>query len=293
MLDFRIATFLIVCKHMNYTKAAKELNITQPAVSQHIKYLEEYYGVKLFFSQGKRVQLTPAGEILRNTSMTMQHDEIHLASQLKSLTTLQKTLVFGATLTIGEYSIPKQLSHYIKEHPDTRIQMQIANTFDLLSKIEDGTIDFAIVEGYFQKKEYDSLLYSREDYIPVVSPDYEFQKEPFVMSDLFQETLITREEGSGTREILEKTLEQQNYNIHDFSKIIEIGNINTIKSLIKESCGITFLYKAAVLDELKHKTLKEIKLKDTSISHEFTFIWRKGSVYTSYYKKIFNELRMP
>ena len=80
MLDFRVETFLAVCRHMNFTKAARELNITQPAVSHHMHYLEQAYGTALFQHNGKRLQLTEAGEILRRTLMTMKHDEQHLQS---------------------------------------------------------------------------------------------------------------------------------------------------------------------------------------------------------------------
>ena len=75
MLDFRMDTFLAVCRHRNYTRAAEELNITQPAVTQHIQYLQSYYGVKLFSYQNKRLALTEEGELLRNAALCMLHDE--------------------------------------------------------------------------------------------------------------------------------------------------------------------------------------------------------------------------
>ena len=78
MQDFRMDTFLTVCKYMNYTKAAKELNLTQPAVSQHIHFLEQTYGVELFAHNGKRMELTRAGEILKRSALTMKHDEFHM-----------------------------------------------------------------------------------------------------------------------------------------------------------------------------------------------------------------------
>lgn len=83
MLDFRVETFLAVCRHMNFTKAARELNITQPAVSHHMHYLEQAYGTALFQHNGKRLQLTEAGEILRRTLLTMKHDEQHLQKRMQ------------------------------------------------------------------------------------------------------------------------------------------------------------------------------------------------------------------
>ena len=75
MLDFRMETFLAVCRYMNFTRAAEKLNITQPAVSQHIRFLEKHYNTKLFRYEGKKLELTEAGEILKNASLTMMHDE--------------------------------------------------------------------------------------------------------------------------------------------------------------------------------------------------------------------------
>ena len=99
MLDFRIDTFLAVCRSMNFTRAAEELHITQPAVSQHIRYLEKSYGVKLFDYQGKRLSLTTAGEALFSAAVTMKHDDLFLKKQLPMLGRGQKNLVLGATLT--------------------------------------------------------------------------------------------------------------------------------------------------------------------------------------------------
>ena len=85
MLDFRIDTFLSVCRHMSYTKAAEELHITQPAVSQHIHCLEMDYHAKLFRYAGKKLSLTDAGSLLLNTAITMKHDDVHLRDQLHQL----------------------------------------------------------------------------------------------------------------------------------------------------------------------------------------------------------------
>ena len=93
MLDFRIDTFLAVCKYMNFTKASQYLNITQPAVSGHIRYLEEYYDVKLFMYIGKKMQLTKAGKILLDVATTLKHDDIFLKNKLNNLSLKQELLL--------------------------------------------------------------------------------------------------------------------------------------------------------------------------------------------------------
>jgi DNA-binding transcriptional LysR family regulator len=105
MLDFRIKTFLCVCQTMNYTQAAKRLNITQPAVSQHIRYLEDYYQIKAFLYANKKLELTPAGHILYERCKTMENDEVALAAELLSEQSGIRTLSLGVTMTVGEYAI--------------------------------------------------------------------------------------------------------------------------------------------------------------------------------------------
>lgn len=291
MLDFRINTFLTVCKYMNFTRAAQELSITQPAVSQHIHYLEDVYKVKLFDYKNKKVILTEAGALLRDSATTMFHDQIHLEARLKELQGKKRTINLGVTLTIGEFVVLQPIADYLKEQPQVSIRMIVANTHELINKLNEGELDFALVEGFFAKNEYDSLVYSREEYIAVCGRDYKPQNPLNRIEDTFGERLIVREAGSGTREIFEKYLESRNFQIDDYSDIAEISNITAIKFLVQQGCGITFLYEAAVKDELKQGTLKKIDLKDFKVDHDFTFIWRRNSVFADYYKEFFKMLK--
>jgi DNA-binding transcriptional LysR family regulator len=291
VIDFRIDTFLTVCRCLNFTKAAKELNITQPAVSQHIHYLEEFYNMKIFRFEGKKMYLTDEGNDLYHAAVTMKHDEKYLKENINNLKNQKNRLVFGATLTIGEFVVARQLKSYLDLFPNSEICMILGNTGELLERLKSGEIDFALVEGNFNKKEYEQLTYSVERYIPICKKAYSFQKQPFYLKDLLTERIIVREYGSGTREILEKNLETRNLGIEDFRNMVEIGSMNAIKSLVEMGCGVTFMYEAAVQEELKKGTLQEIKLKDFQVSHDFTFIWNKGSIFSKNYQEICNILK--
>ena len=292
MLDFRMETFLTVCQCMNFTRASEKLNITQPAVSQHIHFLEKHYNTKLFRYEGKKLKLTGAGEILRNASLTMMHDEISMQNQMQK-TDEEEEIHFGATRTVGDVLMGRILERYLRRYPDAKICMIVDNTQELLRKLDEGIIDFALVEGFFQKNEYDHQKYSDENYIAVCAPDYTFNSDKITtdvsVENLFHERLLVREEGSGTREVLERCLDAQNFSIHDFDKVMEVGSLQTIRELTKAGCGITFLYETAVRDELREGTLKRIPLKGFEISHEFSFIWRRGSIYADRYKEIFRR----
>lgn len=291
MMDFRINTFIAVCGCMNFTKTAQQLNITQPAVTQHIHYLEDFYRVKLFAYEGKKMYLTDAGKILYQASVTMKHDESYLTESIRDMNKRKRRLIFGATLTIGEFVMAEHINEYISLYPDIEVRMIVGNTSELLVMLKLNEIDFALVEGNFTKSKYDSMVFSQERYIPVCNMDYSFQREPEQLTDLLSERIIVREKGSGTREILEKNLEARNLGVEDFRHVVEIGGMNAIKSLVEDGCGITFLYEAAVRKELKAGILREIKLKDFNVTHNFEFIWNKGSAFSDNYREICKLLK--
>lgn len=288
MLDFRMETFLMVCRYMNFTRASEKLNITQPAVSQHIHFLEKHYNTKLFRYEGKKLRLTGAGEILKNASLTMMHDEQSMQNEMRK-TEEEREIRFGATRTIGDAVMGEILEKYLARYPGARLHMEVENTHALLERLEEGKIEFALVEGFFKKSEYDFQIFSREKYIAVSSPGYVFQKKPQRIDNLFQERLLLREEGSGAREVLERCLEGKNFNIQDFERRMEVGSMQAIKELTKAGCGITFLYEAAVRRELEEGTLQQIPLQDFPIPHEFAFIWRRGSIYADWYRELFRR----
>lgn len=290
MLDNRIQTFLTVCEEMNFTKAATLLHITQPAVSQHIQYIENYYGVKLFSFLGKRMTLTEEGQLLKNSLTILRNNEIYLKEQLSMLTDKKKTLHFGATLTVGEFMIAKPLSGFLQQHRDADVSVTVANTKELLQKLDLGEIDFAILEGDYPQTLYAHTPYVSENFIPICSPKYHFRKTPKSLLDLTGERLLLREVGSGTRSILEHALLNYQISFEDFPDTLTIGNMNAIKELVIDGCGITFLYESAVAKELTNGQLLLLPLQDFSLQHEISIVWKRDNLFESSFKELFLEL---
>ena len=289
MLDFRVETFLAVCQTMNFTRAAEQLHITQPAVSQHIHALEEQYSTKLFRSQGKQLQLTESGRLFFRTAAAMHHDDLRLREALHQENT-RRRLRFGATLTIGEYIMPGPLHRLLEREPDIQLYMLTANTQELLKLLDQGELDFAIVEGYFDKQAYDSLVYCTQRYIPVCASEYPFSHPVRRLEDLLEERLLVREPGSGTRNVLERALEVRNLSVRNFRRVTELGSLNLIKSLVCAGVGISFFYQPVVQQELEAGKLREIPLEDCSIYHDFAFLWRRGSLFAADYREIYSLL---
>lgn len=275
---------------MNFTKAADLLHITQPAVSQHIRTLEQQYGAKLFCYAGKQLTLTQAGHMLLQAATTMRHDLFHLQQDIHQLNA-RRQLHFGATLTIGEYIMPVPLARLLQQEPELQLRMIVANTAELLQLLDEGQIEFAIVEGFFAKQAYDSLIYRRERYLPVCAPDFPLPPSISSLENLLEQRLLVREPGSGTREVLERTLEEHNLTIKDFSRLTEIGSLGAIKSMVCAGAGISFFYQPVIQAELDAGHLQEIPISDCSITHSFAFLWRKGSVFAPYYRRMYALLQ--
>ncbi len=290
MIDLKHKTFLEVCRLKSFTKASESLYITQPAVSQHIQYLEELYGGELITFIKRKFELTDKGEKLYNFLISLHVDCQRAIEEISKKSKTVTNISFGATLTIGEYVMPSILKNIIKLNPLLRITMLVDNTKVLLKKLDEGSIQFALIEGSFNRDRYASKVLSVEPFIAVTSPENKLLGEQR-LENLCSERLITREKGSGTRMVLEQILDEYNLNIDHFSGLIEVGNVSTIKELVMEKLGITFLYKIAVLSELQKKSLVEIPIKNFSQFREFNFVFLKSSQFTEEYLHWYNVIK--
>ncbi|RDY28244.1 LysR family transcriptional regulator [Romboutsia weinsteinii] len=292
MIDFRLITFIDLCETKNYTKTAKNLSITQPAVSQHIRYLEEKYNLKLFDYISKKLSLTQEGIDFLNNVQKLQTMSINIEHHLKDSNSRYKSLVFGATRTIGEYYIPPYIKKYISLYPKNNISMIVNNTKFLLENLNKGNIEFAIIEGHFNKAEYETHLISKERLVVVASPQNKLaSKNNISFDELFSETLIVREKGSGSREIFEMFLYENNFTYKNFEHVIEIGNIGIIKDIVKSNLGISIMYEMAAQTEITNNELAVLDINNMSIFHEYNFIFLNDSIFKSNYIDFYNFLR--
>jgi DNA-binding transcriptional LysR family regulator len=291
MLDYRHETFLTVADCNSFTKAAEMLHITQPAVSQHIKFLEDLYGCKLFDTANRKTMLTTQGELLKEFVTTVYSDAKHLKDNISAVETETMQFSFGATLSVGEYVMPRVLSRMLIKYPELKFHMSVANTQILLERLNHGELDFIVVEGLFDKSEYDSTLFSMEKFVPICSPESKLAKGRKRFSDITDNRLILRERGSGTREIFENILQKNNYSLHAFDKVIEIGNMAAIKKMVTNNLGISFLFEVAAKKEIDDGSLALIDIAGFSEQREFNFVLLKGSFFRERYMNIYKLLK--
>ena len=291
MLDYRHGTFLVLCRIGSYTKAAKVLNLTQPAVSQHIRALEAHYGNRLFEYSNKQLTLTEHGKLLYQFASRISSDSDILTEKLRKKDLSSPHLRFGATLSIGQYIMPDILKRLLSAHPRTSVSMLVENTHHLLEKLEQGEIQFALIEGLFDKTSYHSELLALEPFIGVCAKDSPLANQSLSFAEIITQSLIVREQGSGTREIFEHLLHEHNLSVASFQKVTEIGNMEAIKQLVKEDLGITFLYQAAVQDELDKGDMKKLNVTDLDVRHELNFVFLRNSQHTEEFLSWFDAFK--
>lgn len=277
MLDPRWNTFLAVCETMNYTKAAQRLCLTQPAVTHHIQYLEQHYGCRLFTYEGKVLRLTEAGLRLREFTRSMAYNEQKMEQTMAASAPI--SLRVGTSKTIGEYVIAPKVEQFLRAHPDASFSLLVDNTRELLRGLEAGRLDFVLVEGFFDRSRYDAQLWRRESFFGVCSPDHRLAGRLVTLEELEGERLILRESGSGTRAIFEDALRRQNRTLRGFSSVATISDFVTIKSLVMDGLGVSFLYAPVVQRELEQGTLARFDLADAPMQGAFYFVCLKNNLF--------------
>jgi DNA-binding transcriptional LysR family regulator len=288
MLDIKINTFLKVCEHMNYTAAANDLNLTQPAVSKHIHSLEEYYNVKLLEYRNRKLTLTKEGIYLKNAMNAINHDTLRIKNEITG-NHQKKKLKIGATLSIGNFYLPEPLINYTKANADTDIIVTISDTKELLKRLDGGELDFILCEGNFNKSSYSYRLIKQSRLEAFCGIGYDIAGVTHIQ-DMFSHRILLREIGSGTREIFEHYLYEKGYGVDLFESCYEINNADLIIKMMEENIGFSVLYSDVCDRPVKEGRIKKIPIVDMHLDHEFNAVWTKGSIYGKEYNEILSEM---
>ncbi len=278
MLDPRWNTFLVLCETMNYTRAAERLCLTQPAVTHHIHYLEEHYGCRLFSYEGKVLRLTEAGLRLREFTRSMAYNSQKIEEAMAEDAPI--SLRVGTSKTIGEYVVAPKVEHFLRAHPEANFSLLVDNTQVLLRALEEGQLDFVLVEGFFERSRYETQLFRREAFFGVCTPGHRLAGRSVPVDELRGERLILREVGSGTRAIFEDALRRLNCTLDSFESVVTISEFEAIKSLVADGLGISFLYAPVVEKELAQGKLARFELADAPMSGAFYFACLKDNLFS-------------
>lgn len=263
--------FYRLCESPHTSKLAKELNISQSAISLSIKSLESKLNEPLFDRIGKKLVLNERGRIFKTN--TYKH-YIALIEYQKIFQTnkVSGELNIGVSKTINNYILPQIMYEFIKKNPEVKINKTTANSLDIVNKVIKGEVDIGFTESNLNYLEINNIELSTDELI-IVSSDKELQKKSFYIDNLYDKDWILREKGSGTREVFLDTLGDLS---KDLNIILESSQFEEIKTLVKNNPQtITCISNAVVKEELKNGELFKIDVINFEFKRKFNFVYHK------------------
>ncbi len=267
MLDYRVYTFLALYEEMNYRRTAEKLNMTQPGVTQHIHYLENYYGVKLFEYDGRTLSKTRNAERLKRYFDSVKAEETDIRESFIPNDTVHINI--GATKTIGEFVIIPEVRTFLRS-ANHNLNLIIDNTENLLHKLEHSEIDFAVIEGVFDKSKYGYRLYKKEKVVGICAKNHAFASKSVTLEETFRQDIIVREKKSGTRVLLQQAITNKGFSLENFHRCTSANNFAVICDLVANNNAITFAYEPI---SRCRDDLATFSVKDLQISGEFNFVY--------------------
>lgn len=264
--------FCLVVEEKSISRAAKLSYITQPAVTRQMQQLEEFYGLSLFYRANNEVNVLEPGEALYRVAKTIIQDYEHSVELMETYKDNHKfTLTVGASLTIGEYLLPKLFEAFKKEYPNGSLYLKTDSTTDILKKIEQNEVHIGIVEGEIPETKLEVDIFMEDELILIVGPSHSWskRKEGVYLKEIVNEHLIRRQSESELRIRVEKELAQHEI-IDKLESYFEVETTQAIKSAVEAGTGISFISRMAVEKEIAIGDLVEIPLKDATITRN---IW--------------------
>lgn len=279
-MDFRLKVFFTVANRLSFTKAATELFITQPAVSKHIQELEEQYKIKLFDRNGSKISLTKAGELLLNHTKNIFEIYREIDFDLSALINQQQgTLRLGASTTISHYIIPPLLARFHQKLKDIKVSLLNGNTEQIEKALLNKEIEIGIVEGQSKNQSIKYSEFLKDELVLVCNNSNPLiNKEQITLEELKSLRFITREQGSGTLEVIEHALKPFGINLSQLTIEMQLGSTESIKSYLMNSDCVAFISIHAIEKELKNNELVIIDIDNFVIERFFYIISLKGKV---------------
>lgn len=270
-----LKTFISVVEFKNFTKAAEAINLSQPSVSLHIKHLEEYFNTTLIQRsiKQKNIFVTESGYLLYERSKQI----IKLLEETKDDlldygNVVKGRLRIGASFTIGEYFLPTFLGQFTKKYPDLELEVAIENTHNICEKVKNFQVDIALIECTVPSSNFQVNPFYKDKMVIAVPYNHYLVNREFSPEELGNQTWISREIGSGTREYLNLFLSTNNINAKN---IIVFGSNYSVKEAVRNNLGITFISSLVTEASLINN---EISILETAqeYTRDFSYILQKG-----------------
>lgn len=273
MTDFRLKVFETVARRLNFTRAAEELFITQPAVTRHIKELERLLDARLFKREGRGITLTAEGARLMAHSRRIlkEYDALNEDMAAGRDTPVSGELSLGASSTMAQYVLPPLLALFNRHYPDIRIRLKSGNTEEIEQAVQDEAVQLGIVEGTASRTDLHYLPFMEDEIILAGGPQAAVPREELSPAQFSSLPLIMREPGSGTRRVAEAALKAHGISPAGLNILMTLGSTEGIKLYLAHSPACAFLSSLSVREEFKRGDLKKIHVRSLEIRRAFHF----------------------
>jgi len=262
MADRRLQVFHAVAKHLSFTKAAEALFMTQPAVTFQIKQLEEHFNTRLFERGHGRISITPAGEVVLDYAERILALSAELDTRLKEMTgDVAGLLLVGASTTIAEFLLPKVLGEFKSRHPKVMPRLFVANSVTVESRVAAHTLDIGFIESPSHLQGVASDICCEDELQVVCAPSHPLAKLKTVTpQQLVEYPYISREPGSGTREVTDHYFQQAGVAPDSLDVVMELGSPEALKGLVATGLGFTIMSLSTVANECRLGQLATVPL---------------------------------
>ena len=278
MFEFRLKVFYTVAKRLNFTKAAAELFITQPAVTKHINELEAHFKTTLFERSGnKKIFLTAAGQVLLDHTEKIFDRYRELEFDMNFLIRQHSgTLRIGASSTVAQYVLPAVLASFHQKFKEINVQLITGNTEDVEQSLLAKEIEIGLIEGISRSPQIKYEEFLKDELVLVCARNATLKKDTIKPEELKNYPLLLREPGSGTLEVIAHALKEHQLKLSDLQVEMQLGSTESIKSYLLHSDCLAFLSVHAILKELKNKECRIIDIQGLTIERPFLFILPHG-----------------
>jgi DNA-binding transcriptional LysR family regulator len=270
MLDaHQLNVFLTAAQTLNFTVAAKQLHMSQPSVSQHIRELENYFDTPLFIREGRRIFLSDAGRALIPMAQQLVKASVRIEETMHSLRTeVYGHLMVGCSATSGKYILPFLLAEFLKRHPKVEATCHVSSRAISLQMLCDGQVHLAVASAndFCQEVEFQKLI---SDPVVLITPlGHPWAARGEIEPDqLLGERFIMREEGSGTKTVAAQGLQRLGLSIENLPRVLTLGNSEAIALGVQEGIGVAFITQS-VVDYLVSGRVAMVKVRGLEMQQD-------------------------
>jgi DNA-binding transcriptional LysR family regulator len=282
--NFRLRVFQTVAEELSFRKAAERLHLSQPAVSQQIRALEEEAGVRLFDraggdGHGSQIALTEAGRVLLGYANTVAAT---IGEARRALAALEDDVVgelrLGASTTVAQYLLPRNLGAFLRQYPQVELSVMSGNTERIVEAVAEQRISLGIIEGPAMRREVKTERMIRDEMVLIVSPNHVWAKAGVISPrELAKVPLLMRERGSGSRRVVERSLKKMGLPLRALRVAMELDSTEAIISGVESELGVGFVSRCAIGKVLRLGTVRVVGVEGLEILRDFSFARLAGS----------------